>query len=76
MGSTKEEIDASLEASVTRYNSIVGNVQSNDPTPKPNTKVPTGLPVNGFSVNNVSPEDIANMTPKEWAEYRTKIGLK
>lgn len=76
-GSTKEEIDASIKASVERYNSILNSNNSNqtqNPTTKPT--IQTGTPVDTFSLNNLNVEDIANMTPQQWAEYRTKLGMK
>lgn len=75
VGTTKEEIDSAIEISKKRYLDIVGNV-----VPPKQTKqqtLPTGNPSGSqFNMSNLKPEDIASLSPKEWAEYRKKIGLK
>lgn len=72
-GNTKEEIDASLESAVARYNEIVGNVQSTPQQKQP----PVGNPSDGaFNINTINTDDIRNMTPAQWAEYRQKMNLK
>lgn len=78
LGSTKEEIDASIEVAKQRYNDIVSKVtpqQTQQQTPQVNIK-PGNPSAGDFSVSNISPDTIASMSPKEWAEYRRKIGLK
>ena len=75
-GSTKEEIDASIELSKQRYLDIVGSVAP-QPTPQPKQTLPTGNPSGSqFNMSTLKPEDIAKLSPKEWAEYRRTIGLK
>lgn len=72
MGTTKEEIDASITNAQSRFNDIIakhgGNVA---PTVTPNNVNTTSLNVKDFSV-----EDISNMTPQEWAEKRKMLGFK
>lgn len=72
MGSTKEEIDASVKISQERYNqitqSVIGNV--NVPVANANTS--------SFQMKDLKVEDIANLDPRspEYAQLRAKLGLR
>lgn len=73
-GTTKEDIDASIEISKQRYLDIVGSVAPTQPKVNP---VPTGNPTGqDFNISNLNSDDIAQMSPKDWMEYRRKLGLK
>lgn len=71
-GVTKEDIDASFEVAKNRYNDIIKNVVSTTVSNLPTNNVETGK----FSAKDFKPEDIANMSPAEWAEKRKLLGLK
>lgn len=85
-GTTKEEVDESLVNSKNRFMELLGGTkpqpqqqqqpqggvqQSQIPTP------PAGNPNMGaFVQSTLQEQDILNMTPEQWAEYRVKLGLK
>lgn len=77
-GLTKEEIDATLEASKTRYNEIVGRVTPTQPTNSMGN-IPASNP-NSARINNqdINISDLAKLDPRspEYAEVRAKLGLK
>lgn len=84
-GSTKEEIDASIEKSKERYTEIVGGAKPQQQQPQAtNTQpqanipnVPTGnVDTQNYSMGTLDTETIRNMSSKEWAEYRKKLGIK
>lgn len=75
VGLTKEEIDQSLELSIARYNDIIGKVAPTQEVQSPKVNIPTGNPTSK-TVSTLSPEDIVNMSPSDWAEYRKTLGLK
>lgn len=87
-GTTKEEVDASLEKSKTRFTELFGGVkQDQQPVQQQGTTIqvpqaqipnpPAGNPNMGaFVQSTLSEQDIYNMTPQQWAEYRVKLGLK
>lgn len=84
MGTTQEEILASIEKSKERYKEIVGNVTPNTNNSQqaigggiqvPN--MPTGnVDTNTYAMGNINPDSIRSMSPTEWAEYRKKLGIK
>lgn len=83
-GTTKEEVDASIQKSKERFLELLGSkpqpqqqpqsgvtIQQQIPTP------PAGNPNMGeFVQSTLGEQDIYNMTPQQWAEYRVKLGLK
>lgn len=71
-GSTKEEIDASLEKSKERYTQITGKVTST----KINNVPPANPGNNPFGDKEINIEAIQNMPMKDWAEERKKLGLR
>jgi hypothetical protein len=71
-GLTKEDIDASVKASQERYQSIIKGVVSTAVNHMPVNNANTGK----MSMADFKPEDIANMSPAEWAEKRKVLGLK
>lgn len=80
-GTTKEEIDESLEHSKNRYLELIGGVPQQGGTSQVNPQqVPTppaGNPtVQNFTQGVVTTDDINAMTPEQWAEYRVKLGLR
>lgn len=84
-GDTKEAIDESLAKSKARYEELIGAKQvqqqaQQQQQPQWGGAVPT-MPVGNpntqsFISSTISAEEIAQMTPEQWAEYRTKLGLK
>jgi predicted RNase H-like nuclease (RuvC/YqgF family) len=70
MGSTEEEITASIEKAKQRYAEIsqkaIGNVQ----LPRTN---PSATQIN---LKEKSMDEIAQMTPQQWAEYRKELQIK
>ena len=88
-GTSKEEIDASLENSKNRFLELLGGTkpQQQQQTPPQQqggtvappqqiTTPPAGNPNMGaFVQSTLSEQDIYNMTPEQWAEYRVKLGL-
>lgn len=71
-GTTKEEIDSSFEVAKAKYDSIREKYISKSTNSIPVANVDTG----SFNANTVNAMDITKMSPTEWAEYRTKLGLK
>lgn len=86
-GKTKEEVDESIQKSKARFLELLGGtksqpqqqqqpqggitIQQQIPTP------PAGNPNMGeFVQSTLGEQDIYNMTPQQWAEYRVKLGLK
>lgn len=70
-GLTKEDIDNSFEVAKQRYADIIKNVVSTA-----TSKIPTvNTSTEKFSIKDFKAEDIANMTPSQWAEHRKKLGL-
>ena len=74
IGNSKEEIDASFAKAKEKFEKIATKygVQANPQVglPKPNPSV-----VNN-TYKGVKPEDIAKMSPAEYAEYRKNLGFK
>lgn len=73
-GNTKEEIDASIESSKTRYQEIVS--QNARPTANTNPFTMPRATQSGSNPAQPSFKDVASMTPAEYAEYRKEIGIK
>ena len=70
-GNTKEEIDQTLELSQQRYNEIIqsqGAGKVHIPASNINTQK--------YSIKDINPLDIRNMSMEEWAEKRKAMGLK
>lgn len=80
-GDTKEAIDESLAKSKARYEELIGvNKNQQQQQGQQLGAVPT-MPVGNpntqsFISATISAEEIQRMTPEQWAEYRTKLGLK
>ena len=80
-GDTKEAIDESLAKSKARYEELIGvNKNLQQPQVQQLGAVPT-MPVGNpntqsFISATISADEIQRMTPAQWAEYRTKLGLK
>ena len=73
-GNTKEEIDASFEVAKARYAEIVGKVQQNQaPT---NTMPKLNTDFSQLSTKSINPDDVANMSMADYAEFRKKLGLR
>lgn len=70
-GNTKEEIDNSIELSKQRYAEIVQGARGGQPY-VPASNVST----KSYSIKDVNPLDIRNMSAEEWAEKRKSLGLK
>lgn len=70
-GATKEEIDQSLELSQQRFREIVqqnhGGIGS-----LPSSNINT----NKYTIKDINPLDVRNMSMEEWAEKRKAMGLK
>lgn len=74
MGTSKEEIDASLELAKQRYDEIVNSVID-----KESVKLPSGnVNTSKFNTKEFTIEDIMSLDPRseEYAEFRKKMGLK
>lgn len=71
MGTTKEEIDASITNAQSRFNDIIAKHGGATTPVTPNNVNTTSLNAKDFSV-----EDISKMTPMEWAEKRKMLGFK
>lgn len=71
-GTTKEEIDASIEVSKQRYSQITDKVLGGVQVPVANVNTST------FQAKDLKIEDIANLDPRspEYAQLRAKLGLK
>ena len=83
-GDTKEAIDESLAKSKARYEELIG-VNKNQQQQQAQQgqqlgavpTMPVGNPnTQSFISATISAEEIQRMTPAQWAEYRTKLGLK
>lgn len=83
-GDTKEAIDESLAKSKARYEELIG-VKKNQQQQQAQQgqqlgavpTMPVGNPnTQSFISATISAEEIQRMTPEQWAEYRTKLGLK
>lgn len=72
MGSTKEEIDASVKISQERYSQITERVLGGVQVPVANVNT------SSFGTKDLKIEDIANLDPRspEYAQLRTQLGLK
>ena len=82
-GDTKEAIDESLAKSKARYEELIGVNRNQQQQPQQGQQLgavptmPVGNPnTQSFISATVSAEEIQRMTPEQWAEYRTKLGLK
>ena len=83
-GTTKEEVDESIQKSKERFLELLGGTkpqpqqpQAGSVTPQQIPTPPAGNPNMGeFVQSTLSEQDIYNMTPQQWAEYRVKLGLK
>lgn len=71
-GTTKEEIDASFEVAKAKYDSIKERYVSQSTQNIPVANVDTS----SLNANSINAMDISKMSQSEWAEYRTKLGLK
>lgn len=71
-GSTKEEIDSSIEISKKRYEEITSRVLGGVQVPVANTNL------SSLHTKDLKIEDIANLDPRspEYAQLRAKLGLK
>lgn len=87
VGSTKEEVDASVEAAKQKTLEIKkelglvdekGNPISKSPEVKPQKRAPVTSPTSSEAVNSYTPEQIRNMDPRspEYLEFRKSLGLK
>lgn len=72
MGSTKEDIDKSLELAQKRFEEIVSKTMGGIKVP------PVNPSTSKFMQKDFNMEDLANMNPrsKEYAEMRKKLGLR
>ena len=82
-GDTKEAIDESLAKSKARYEELIGVNRNQPQQPQQGQQLgavptmPVGNPnTQSFISATISAEEIQRMTPEQWAEYRTKLGLK
>lgn len=82
-GDTKEAIDESLAKSKARYEELIGVNKNQQQQPQQGQQLgavptmPVGNPnTQSFISATISAEEIQRMTPAQWAEYRTKLGLK
>ena len=69
-GNTEEEILASIEKAKQRYQEIVQKAVQNVQMPAANPNQ------NVIQLKEKSIDEIASMTPQQWAEYRKQLGLK
>jgi chromosome segregation ATPase len=71
-GTTKEEIDNTLEQSKSRWTQITQTVVK-----KSTHKLPAANPSSkAYDLSNMTEEEIRDMSPKDWAERRKQLGLK
>ena len=70
-GTTKEEIDASIEVSKARFSEITSKY-----APTHQNIPPVNVNTSKFSMKDLSTEDISRMSPQEWAEKRKLLGLR
>lgn len=71
-GSTEEEINASIELAKQKYKEIQEKALSSVQMPK--SVNPSFATINQSVLKSV--DDIKDMTPTEWAEYRKNLGIK
>ena len=71
-GTTKEEIDASFEVAKAKYDSIKERYVSKTTQSIPVANVDTSQ----LNANSINAMDISKMSASEWAEYRSKLGLR
>lgn len=71
-GNTEEEINASIELAKQRYAQIQEQAMSSVQMPK--SVNPSVATLSQTAMKSV--EDIASMTPAEWAEYRKNLNIK
>ena len=81
MGTTKEEIDASIQSALERSASIKKSLGIGDETPKPQKrtpKSPANPSVSGVQDKEISMEYLASLDvgSKEYAEVRKQLGLR
>ena len=78
MGTTKEEIDASIQSALTRSEEIRKSLGINDKKPKRTPKSPSNPSSSGVMEREVSLERLATMdvSSKEYAELRKQLGLR
>ena len=69
-GNSEEEILASIEKAKQRYQEIIQKAVQNVQMPAANPNQ------NVIQLKEKSIEEIASMTPQQWAEYRKQLGLK
>lgn len=72
VGTTKEEIDSSFEVAKAKYEGIKAKYIAQSTQQIPVANVDTSV----LNTKSVNATDISKMSPKEWAEYRSKLGLK
>ena len=72
VGTTKEEIDASIVASQERFNQISNKILGSVQVPVANVST------SSFQSKDLKLEDIANLDPRspEYAQLRAKLGLR
>lgn len=70
-GNTKEEIDQSIALSQQRYNEIVQN-HGGTVVSLPASNINTQK----YSIKDINPLDVENMSMEEWAEKRKTMGLR
>lgn len=70
-GNTEEEINASVEAAKNRYQEIQNNIMSR--VQMPGSANPSATQV---QLKDKTMDEIATMTPQEWAEHRRALGLR
>lgn len=69
-GNSEEEIIASIELAKQRYQEIIQKAVQNVQMPAANPNQ------NIIQLKEKSIDEIASMTPQQWAEYRKQLGLK
>lgn len=69
-GNSEEEIIASIELAKQRYQEIIQKAVQNVQMPAANPNQ------NVIQLKEKSIDEIASMTPQQWAEYRKQLGLK
>lgn len=72
MGTTREDIDASITVAQNRFNEIVAKHSVNaQPTVTPNN-----VNTQSLNIKDLSVDDISRMSQEEWAEKRKMLGFK
>lgn len=73
IGSTKEDIDSSIEVAKARFEEIASKFKS----PSSTLPKPVNISTNSVAVSTeLTPEEIARMSPSEWAEARKQLHLR